>query len=106
MIFGRAALQARVPEPARAVWPSFVELFRTLVAAGPGDVPAQVHAVRSVYGPLLERRLDNAQARLRDLEQIEALASRSPSRSQFLVDLALDPPASESRKQPRATNAD
>ena len=38
--------------------------------------PAQVHAVRSVYGPLLERRYDNVQARLRDLEQIEGLAAR------------------------------
>ena len=84
---------ARVPEPARAVWPAVVELFRTLVAAGPGDVPAQVHAVRSVYGPLLERRYDNGQARLRDLEQIEALAGRAQSRSRFLVELALDPPA-------------
>ncbi len=49
--------------------------------------------MRSVYGPLLERRYDNAQARLRDLEQIEALAGRAQSRSQFLVELALDPPA-------------
>ena len=44
---------------------------RTLARRRPGDVPAQVHAVRSVYGPLLERRYDNVQARLRDLEQIE-----------------------------------
>ena len=62
-------------------------------AIGPGDVPAQVHAVRSVYGPLLERRYDNVQARLRDLEQIEALAARAQSRSQFLAELVLDPPA-------------
>ena len=33
------------------------------------------------------------QARLRDLEQLEALASRSADRSQFLADLALDPPS-------------
>jgi len=82
-----------VPEPARAAWPAVVELFATLAAAGPGDVPAQVHAVRSVYGPLLERRYDNVQARLRDLEQIEALAARSQSRSEFLAELVLDPPA-------------
>ncbi len=84
---------ARVPEPARAVWPAVVELFATLAAAGPSDVPAQVHAVRSVYGPLLERRYDNVQARLRDLEQIEGLAARSQTRSQFLAELVLDPPA-------------
>ena len=84
---------ARVPEPARAAWPAVVELFATLAAAGPSDVPAQVHAVRSVYGPLLERKYDNVQARLRDLEQIEGLAARSQTRSQFLAELVLDPPA-------------
>jgi DNA helicase-2/ATP-dependent DNA helicase PcrA len=104
----------KVPEPARGVWPKIVSLLLWLKGVGssgtaaaasgvgtsaaftvPGssDVPAQVHAVREVYGPLLERRYDNVQARLRDLEQIEALASRSADRSQFLADLALDPPA-------------
>lgn len=83
---------ASVPAPARPIWPSVVELFTTLAAAT-GEVPAQVHAVRAVYAPLLERRYDNAQARLADLEQIEVLAARSPSRSQFLADLALDSPA-------------
>jgi DNA helicase II / ATP-dependent DNA helicase PcrA len=98
----------RVPEPARAVWPKVVSLLLWLAGAGyadgaaagagpatggPPDVPAQVHAVREVYTPLLERRYDNVQARLRDLEQLEALASRSADRSQFLADLALDPPA-------------
>jgi len=91
--FPTAWAGARVPEPARAAWPAVVELFGTLAAAGPADVPAQVHAVRSVYGPLLERRYDNVQARLRDLEQIEGLAARSQTRSQFLAELVLDPPA-------------
>jgi DNA helicase-2/ATP-dependent DNA helicase PcrA len=83
----------RVPEPAAAVWPAVVELFGTLAAAGHGDVPAQVHAVRSVYAPRLERRYDNAQARLRDLEEIEVLAGRARSRSQFLAEVVLDPPS-------------
>jgi DNA helicase-2/ATP-dependent DNA helicase PcrA len=91
--FTAAWTGARVPEPARAAWPAVVELFATLAAAGSSGVPAQVHAVRSVYGPLLERRYDNVQARLRDLEQIEGLASRSQTRSQFLAELVLDPPA-------------
>src|SRR5207247_1863718 len=33
-------------------------------------------------------------ARLRDLEQLEQLASRSPSRARFITDLTLDPPSS------------
>ena len=62
-----------------------------LVGAGADEVPAQVHAVREVYAPLLERRYDNVDARLRDLEQIETIASRAPDRSHFLADLVLDP---------------
>ena len=56
-------------------------------------MPAQVHAVRTVYQPLLERRYDNVAARLRDLEQIEALAGRAGDRAEFLAELVLDPPA-------------
>ena len=78
---------------ARSVWPGVVELLRALAAAEPGEVPAQVHAVRSVYAPLLERRYDNVAARLRDLEQLEGLAARSRDRAQFLAELVLDPPS-------------
>ena len=91
--FQAAWAGAHLPEPARSAWSAVVELFATLAVAGPGEVPAQVHAVRSVYGPLLERRYDNVQARLRDLEQIEALAARSRTRSEFLAELVLDPPS-------------
>lgn len=82
-----------VPEAARELWPGVVGLVRALASAGPGEVPAQVHAVRDVYAPLLERRYDNVDARLRDLEQIESLASRAADRTRFLAELALDPPA-------------
>ena len=84
---------ARVPENAAAVWPDVVSLLRTLSGDGALEVPAQVHAVRTVYAPLLERRYDNVAARLRDLEQIESIASGARDRSQFLTDLALDPPS-------------
>jgi len=84
---------AEVPEPARDAWPDVVSLLRGLASAGPGEVSAQVHAVRTVYGPLLERRYDNVDARLRDLEQIESLAGRSLDRGRFLSELVLDPPS-------------
>ena len=84
---------ADVPEAARGIWPDFVTLLRGLSSAGPGDVPAQVHAVRQVYGPLLEQRYDNVAARLRDLEQIESIAGRAQDRARFLADLVLDPPS-------------
>jgi DNA helicase-2/ATP-dependent DNA helicase PcrA len=83
----------RVPENAVGVWPGIVSLLRALSGGGEREVPAQVHAVRTVYAPLLERRYDNVAARLRDLEQIESIASGARDRAQFLTDLALDPPA-------------
>jgi len=83
---------ASVPEPARETWPEIVSLLRFLAGAR-GDVPAQVHAVRSVYAPLLELRYDNTAARLADLEQIENLAGRAPDRATLLADLAIDPPS-------------
>jgi DNA helicase-2/ATP-dependent DNA helicase PcrA len=83
----------RVPENAVGVWPGVVSLLRALSGGGEREVPAQVHAVRTVYAPLLERRYDNVAARLRDLEQIESIASGARDRAQFLTDLALDPPA-------------
>jgi DNA helicase-2/ATP-dependent DNA helicase PcrA len=57
------------------------------------ELTAQVHAAREMYAPLLERRYDNATARLRDLEQIERLAARFDDRLTLLADMALDPPA-------------
>ena len=82
-----------VPEAARTTWPDVVSLLVALSAAGPRDVPAQVHAVRTVYAPLLEKRYDNVAARMRDIEQLESIASRASTRSHFLADLVLDPPS-------------
>jgi DNA helicase-2/ATP-dependent DNA helicase PcrA len=51
-----------------------------------------VQLVRAFYGPLLEEHYDHADARLRDLEQLEQLAGRFGSRSKMLAELTLDPP--------------
>ncbi len=87
---------ADLPAPAPAAkfaWASLVSLMISLTSPEPMDLPAQVHAVREVYAPLMERRYDNATARLRDLEQIERLAARFDDRLTLLADMALDPPA-------------
>ncbi|HEY5277651.1 MAG TPA: ATP-dependent helicase [Coriobacteriia bacterium] len=87
---------ADLPAPAPAAkvaWGSFVPLMIDLTRPDAMDLGAQVHAVREVYAPLLERRYDNATARLRDLEQIERLAARFDDRLTLLADMALDPPA-------------
>ena len=78
------------PAGARERLSELVELLHTLAhpsSAWPGQVPS----VREWYEPLLEGRYDNWEARVRDLEELERIATGFPSRAQFLADLALDP---------------
>jgi DNA helicase-2/ATP-dependent DNA helicase PcrA len=87
---------ADAPSPAPAAkthWAGLTSLMLDLTRPDAMSLPAQVHAVREMYAPLLERRYDNATARLRDLEQIERLAARFDSRLTLLAEMALDPPA-------------
>lgn len=81
------------PESAAGAWPGFVTLMRGLARANETELPEQIHAIRVFFLPLLKMRYDNAEARSRDLEQVEALASRYPDRQRLLAELALDPPA-------------
>jgi DNA helicase-2/ATP-dependent DNA helicase PcrA len=85
--------QAAVPPALSQTWPRLVEMLGTLTAAEPPPVPAQLHLVRTFYGPLLERAHDNPLARMQDLEQIEQLATRYRDRGTFLAELTLDPPS-------------
>jgi DNA helicase-2/ATP-dependent DNA helicase PcrA len=61
-----------------------------------GSIPltAEVDRLRRYYTPLLEQRYENAEMRLRDLDQLELLARPAASRAAFLADLTLDPPSS------------
>jgi len=83
------------PAPSR---PELEELRAALRDCSGADVPtaAQVERVRRFLEPLLRRRYDNAEPRVRDLEQLEQIASGYPSRERFVTDLALDPPSSTS----------
>ena len=60
----------------------------------PLELSLEIHHVRTFYAPLLEKKFDDAFTRVRDLEQIERMASRFESRPQFLNDMTLDPPSS------------
>jgi DNA helicase-2/ATP-dependent DNA helicase PcrA len=86
------ATAAAVPGPAR---PGLDELASVARDCG-ADVPppAQLGRVRRFLEPILARRYDHADARLRDLEQLEQLAAGYPTRGRFLADLALEPPTS------------
>ncbi|HET7869634.1 MAG TPA: ATP-dependent helicase [Actinomycetota bacterium] len=83
---------ATIPGPAR---PGLDELASVAHDCGPHvPPPAQLSRVRRFLVPVLGRRYDHADARLRDLEQLEQLAAGYPTRGRFLADLALDPPTS------------
>ncbi len=64
-----------------------------LSQATPPPLPTQLDIIRRFYGPIFKRTYENAPARLRDIEQLQQIASTSKSRSRFVTDLTLDPPA-------------
>ncbi|GAC1342536.1 MAG: ATP-dependent helicase [Myxococcales bacterium] len=86
--------ELKPPAAAAPFWAPLVELLEGLSGAGLEGVAAQVHRVRTFYAPLLEERYDHAQARLRDLEQLEQAAGAFADRGTFLAELTLDPPNS------------
>jgi DNA helicase-2/ATP-dependent DNA helicase PcrA len=83
-----------VPAPARAELDALRSTFLDLVHAEPPAV--QVERVRRFLEPLLRRRYDQPEPRLRDLEQLEGLATGFDTRVRFVTDLTLDPPISTS----------
>ncbi len=83
-----------VPASARAGWSELGKLLDDLVAAGEAEPAAQIQRIRTFYERLMNLRYENAQARVRDLDHIEQVASRYKSRRQLLTDLTLDPPNS------------
>ena len=85
----------RVPSPARTELDRLRETLRDC-SAPTVPVAAQVERVRRFLDPVLRRRYDDAEARIRDLEQLEVVASGYPTRERFVTDLALDPPISTS----------
>jgi DNA helicase-2/ATP-dependent DNA helicase PcrA len=82
-----------VPAAARAE----LAALRSTLGDLDGHPPAaQVERVRRFLEPLLRRRYDEAEPRLRDLEQLELLAAGFETRERFVTDLTLDPPTSTS----------
>jgi DNA helicase II / ATP-dependent DNA helicase PcrA len=59
-------------------------------------VAGQIERLRQFLEPVFERVYENADSRLRDLEQLEIMAEGASSRERFLADLTLDPPSSTS----------
>ena len=94
--FDFAALQQFRPTAATASeWPKFCELMLSLSgeAADSEAWQAQLSQVRRWYQPQLERLYDGLDTREADLEQLEQISGRYPTRERFLTELTLDPPS-------------
>jgi DNA helicase-2/ATP-dependent DNA helicase PcrA len=91
-----AALAAFVPPPAsRTDWPAFCELMTSLSSAEPDEPAWQIGltGARRWYQPHLERLYDGLDTREADLEQLEQISGKYPTRERFLTELTLDPPS-------------
>ena len=85
----------RPPAATRPDWGAFCDLLATLASAELDDHgwQSQVPAVRRWYRPQLERLYDAIETREADIEQLEQISGRYPTRERFLTELTLDPPS-------------
>ena len=88
------AVLGQITMPA-AAHDQFTALAQTLNSLRQEELPVavQVERLRRYYEPFLATLYDNPKPRLRDLEQLEAVAQRYKSRANYISDLTLDPPA-------------
>jgi DNA helicase-2/ATP-dependent DNA helicase PcrA len=71
------------------------DAFRWTIREAQDLTPAsQIERLRQFYEPVLERLHGDAEARIRDLQQLEHIASGYATRREFITDLTLDPPTS------------
>ena len=85
------------PPRARPAHQALVQLLDGLRSGTAGEstqVSAEIARVRSLYDSVLRDRYDRPEARLADLEQLQAIAGGYPDRATFLSALALEPPQS------------
>ena len=94
--FALSALSGfRPPSATAGDWTACCELMRSLAAEETSDSgwQAQLSQVRRWYQPHLERLYDGLDTREADLEQLEQISGRYPTRERFLTELTLDPPS-------------
>jgi DNA helicase-2/ATP-dependent DNA helicase PcrA len=88
-------LEFRPPAATLTDWAAFCALLQSLSAepAAKESWQAQLGQVRRWYQPHLERIYDGLETREADLEQLEQISGRYPTRERFLTELTLDPPS-------------
>ena len=87
--------ECRPPAAAAADWSAFCEMMTSLSNAEFDDHgwQTQLTQVKRWYQPHLERLYDGLDTREADLEQLEQISGRYPTRERFLTELTLDPPS-------------
>lgn len=85
----------RAPAGSSNEWPAFCDLMESLSSSDLDEHgwQSQLSAVRRWYQPHLERLYDGLDTREADLEQLEQVSGRYPTRERFLTELTLDPPS-------------
>ena len=85
----------RPPASSAGEWGAFSGLMTSLSAAALDDRAwqTQLTQLRRWYQPHLERLYDSIETREADLEQLEQISGRYPTRERFLTELTLDPPS-------------
>jgi DNA helicase-2/ATP-dependent DNA helicase PcrA len=88
-----------VPAPAQeelVVLQAAVGQCLSLSEEGAGSPAVEVERLRRFLDPSVERRFEQPQPRLADLDTLQRLAGSYASRARLLADLTLDPPSSTS----------
>lgn len=83
----------RPPASTAGEWSDFCDLMTSLSSAALEDHAwqAQMTMLRRWYQPHLERLYDSIETREADLEQLQQISGRYPTRERFLTELTLDP---------------
>ena len=87
---------APVPKPALRELRKFQKMLLDILNSEELPPASQLERIAAYYVPLLDANYENPQPRRSDIEHIVHLASGYRSRTQFLSDIILDPPASTS----------
>jgi DNA helicase II / ATP-dependent DNA helicase PcrA len=91
MATGRPPLPPRARPDAAALAHALSDCSRSDISPG-----AQVDRLRQGLEPLLRRRYDDAEVRLRDFDALAQVASGFETRARMVAELTLDPPSSTS----------
>ncbi len=92
----QAMLKHSPPSAAAEDWPALCELMCTLANSQNGENSlwqSQLSAVRKWYEPHMQRLYESAEQRASDLDQLELISAKYPSRERFVTELTLDPPS-------------